>query len=268
VLFRSLFFDTGSGAIVDGQGDLVANVPEAGGVIPGLVHGQDNQVAIGADGSVTSVGSRGQNVLGIPRLTRAPAPVAPAAAQETAPAPMEQRNALIDSLMNTPGIRFVDEQGRRELEQMMAARGLRNSGRALEAGIQRASDLASTNYTNLVLNPLFQLAGFGQQGTGLAANAIGQRGQNVSANQNTLANLALQSGNARASSFQAQGQVVGDLASNLAGIYARNGGFGGGDPKTGTASVNRGPTLASAVAGAQQPGIYNDPFTNPYYGGN
>lgn len=270
----SLFYDPGSNTIVDGNGALVYNVPEGGGIIEGLRHGYNNQVSIDANGNLTSIGSGGSNPINI-RLQRQ----TPEQAQEfvggSATNPSSDRTTLIDTLMQTPGIRFVDEQGRKELEQMFAARGLRRSGAAFEAGVQRASDLASTNYTNLVLNPLFQLAGFGQQGAAAAGGALAQQGQNATQNAGTLANLALQSGNARASSYQATGQAVGDLASNLAGIYAR-GGFGSSTPKTGTVTAGKvgGLTAQSGAAPGYivngPNGAFNDPtgLYTSIYGGN
>lgn len=265
----SLFYDPGSNTIVDGNGQLVFNVPEGGGVIEGLLHGYNNAVSVDTNGNLTSIGSNGSSPINI-RLQRQ----TPEQAQEfvggSATNPSADRTTLIDTLMQTPGIQFVDQQGRKELEQMLAARGLRRSGPGYAAGIKRASDLASTNYSNLVLNPLFQLAGFGQQGANQASGALAQQGQNATANSQTLANLALQAGNARASSYQQTGQTIGDLASNLAFIYDRNGGFGQ-VPKTGTLTTNKQPSSVSPLAAAvtTTPGyLYNDPLNNPYYGGN
>lgn len=260
----SLFYDPGSNTIVDGNGNLVYNVPEGGGVIEGLRHGYNNQVSIDANGNLTSIGSGGSNPINI-RLQRQTPEQAQQFVGGSATNPATDRTSLINELMQTPGIDFVDQQGRKELEQMLAARGLRRSGPGYAAGIQRASDLASTNFSNLVLNPLFQLAGFGQQGASQASGALAQQGQNATQNAGTLANLALQSGNARASSYQQTGQTIGDLASNLAFIYDKSGGFNG-NAKTGTVTAPKSP-LAAAVT--SNPGyLYNDPLTNPYYGGN
>lgn len=261
----SLFYDPGSNTIVDGNGQLLYNVPEGGGVIEGLRHGYNNQVRIDANGNLTSIGSSGENPINIRLQRQQPGDVQAGQATD----PTAERNTLLSTLMQTPGIQFVDQQGRKELEQMLAARGLRRSGAAYEAGIQRASDLASTNYQNLVLNPLFQLAGFGQQGAAAAGGALAQQGQNATANSQTLANLALQSGNARASSYAQTGQTIGDLASNLAFIYERNGGFGGAAPKTGTMTTNKQPSSVTPLAGY----TYNNPLApnslyDNVYGGN
>lgn len=246
-------------------------VDETGAVVDAgqLTHGSDNKIRVGPDGKLYSVGNRGETEIGTLPTVTAGQGINEADGSTFIPGsatnPSSDRQTLIDTLMNTPGIRFVDDQGRKELEQMLAARGLRRSGAGYVAGIRRASDLASTNYSNLVLNPLFQLAGFGQQGANAAGNALGQAGQNATQNAGTLANLALQSGNARASSYQQTGQAIGDLASNLAYLYERRGQE---VPKTGTVTATKpAPITASPNFVYRDPLAPNSLYDNTY-GGN
>lgn len=265
----SAYYDPARRAFVDANGAVVDQSK--------LVHGSNNTVRVGADGQLYSVGSRGENALGITLPTITAGQGMNEAAGSTfipgsATNPATDRTSLINELMQTPGIQFVDQQGQKQLDQMFAARGLRRSGSAYAAGIQRASDLASTNYTNLVLNPLFKLAGFGQEGAAQAGGALAQQGVNATNNASTLANLALQSGNARASSYQATGQAIGDLASNLSNIYAR-GGLAGSVGKSGPLTATKTPSSASPLAGyiVNGPnGAFNDPtgLYSSIYGGN
>jgi hypothetical protein len=263
---QQTFYDPSTGRFVDESGAVLGMRPDGGGVVDGLTSGKNNSVRVDADGRLYSVGSGGENAI----TTLPGMPAQGEFVGGSATNPSSDRTTLIDTLMQTPGIRFVDEQGRKELEQMFAARGLRRSGAAFEAGVQRASDLASTNYTNLVLNPLFQLAGFGQQGANQAGGALAQQGQNATQNAGTLANLALQSGNARASSYQATGQAVGDLASNLAFIYER--GRRPTDDKTGTVTASKPgfPPLQTGInPDAPLPANYfRDGLYNSVYGDN
>lgn len=217
----SLFYDPGAHAIVDANGALVYNVPNQPGVIEGLRSGFNNQVRIDEQGNLFSVGSSGERPINIQLARQSPEEAAEFIGG-SATNPAADRNAMVSMLMDTPGIKFVDDQGRRELEQMFAARGLRRSGAAFEAGLDRSTNLAQTNYRNLVLNPLFELAGFGQRGADSASDTLGRAGDNASANQSTLAGLALQSGNARASSFDRAGQIGSNLADTLAGLYEAN----------------------------------------------
>lgn len=248
------FYDPSRGVFVDEFGSVVASRPGEGGVIAGLTHGSDNQVRVGADGKLYSVGSRGEIEIGstLPSIQAGGGGINEAAGSQFIP---EDRNALVSMLMNTPGVQFVDDQGRRELDRMFAARGLRRSGAAYEAGIDRAAGQASTNYTNLVLNPLFQLAGFGNSGTGVAAGAIAGAGNNARGTSNDLAELALQSGNARASSFERAGQIGSSLADTLAGLYERNRADAG---KVGSASASRSTAGGNPLASLY---INRDPIT-------
>jgi hypothetical protein len=117
-------------------------------------------------------------------------------------------SSLTDLITNNPGIQFVRDQGERAISRAAAARGLNQSGGTLEDLTEFNSGLASTNFQNLVLNPLFQLAGFGNQQTQAGQQLVTGTGTN-------LANLALNAGNARASSFQNAGNTVGNTFGDL-----------------------------------------------------
>ena len=119
-----------------------------------------------------------------------------------------------DSLVsNNPLIRFQRQQGEQSINRNLAARGLNQSGGGLKDLTQFNSDLTGAGIQQFVLNPLFQLAGFGPQ-------AAAQAGGAVSSTSNNLSNLALQSGQARSSAFQNQGNILGNLATDIGGAFA------------------------------------------------
>ena len=72
--------------------------------------------------------------------------------------------------------------------------------------------LAATNYQNLVLNPLFQLAEFGNQ----QAAQQQQLGSNTASN---LSNIALSTGNARGSAYQNAGNIIGNTANDVGNAF-------------------------------------------------
>lgn len=119
--------------------------------------------------------------------------------------PQQQPGAgVADLINNNPGVQFVRDQGEEALARRQAATGLSQSGAGLKDFAEFNQGLASTNFQNLVLNPLFQLAGFGPQANSQAAAGV----QNTGAN---LSQLALGQGNARASTFQNIGNAVSDF---------------------------------------------------------
>ena len=119
------------------------------------------------------------------------------------------QGANLDELVaNNPLIRFQREQGEQAIARGAAARGLNQSGGTLKDLTQFSSDLTGAGVQQFVLNPLFQLAGFGQQQGAQLSNAAGAQGTN-------LGNIALGQADARASAFQNQGNTLGNLAAGL-----------------------------------------------------
>ena len=119
----------------------------------------------------------------------------------------------LESLVaNNPLIQFQREEGERAIARGAAARGLNESGGTLRDLAEFNQGLSSTGIQNFVLNPLFQLAGFGPQASAQASSAVGNNASNLST-------IALNTGNARASAFQNQGNTIGNLIAGLPSYF-------------------------------------------------
>ena len=135
------------------------------------------------------------------------------------------QNFGMEQFKQDPGYAFRMSEGMKALENSAAARGNLLSGATMK-GIQRyGQDMASQEYMNAFnryqaerqarLNPLQSLAGVGQT----TANALAAGGQGFAntVNQLTLgnaadrANLALTSGNIRASQYNTAGRAIDDV---------------------------------------------------------
>ena len=134
------------------------------------------------------------------------------------------QNFGMEQFKQDPGYAFRMSEGMKALENSAAARGGLLSGATMK-GIQRyGQDMASQEYMNAFnryqverearLNPLQSLAGVGQT----TANALAAGGQGFAGNVNQLAmtnmtnqgNLALTSGNIRASQYNTAGRAFDD----------------------------------------------------------
>lgn len=134
------------------------------------------------------------------------------------------QNFGMEQFKQDPGYAFRISEGMKALERSAAARGGLLSGAAMK-GIQRyGQDMASQEYMNAFnryqverearLNPLQSLAGVGQT----TANALAAGGRGFAGNVNQLAmmnmtnqgNLALTSGNIRASQYNTAGRAIDD----------------------------------------------------------
>ena len=134
------------------------------------------------------------------------------------------QNFGMEQFKQDPGYAFRMSEGMKALENSAAARGGLLSGATMK-GIQRyGQDMASQEYMNAFnryqverearLNPLQSLAGVGQT----TANALAAGGQGFAGNANQLAmtnmtnqsNLALTSGNIRASQYKTAGRAIDD----------------------------------------------------------
>lgn len=116
---------------------------------------------------------------------------------------------LNDLVANNPLIRFNREQGEQAIARGAAARGLNQSGGTLRDLSRFNQDLAGAGVQNFVLNPLFELAGFGPR----AAAQIGGAAMTTGTN---LGNLAMGAANARGSAYQNAGNTIGNLAGGWA----------------------------------------------------
>ena len=133
-------------------------------------------------------------------------------AGQAAPGTVPQTSTLEDLLVNNPGIQHVQQQGEQAIDRGAAARGLNQSGGTLTDLSRFNQGLAATNYQNLVLNPLFQLAGFGNQ------QASNQQ-QLVTGTGTNLSNIAMAQGNARGSAYQNAGNIIGNTANDVGNAF-------------------------------------------------
>ncbi len=122
---------------------------------------------------------------------------------------------LSSLITNNPGVQFAQQEDERATRNALAAAGLSGSGFGVDEFGRRASGRAATNFQSLVLNPLFQLAGFGPQ----AGAQINQANQ---ATQGNLGNLALGAGDARGSAFQNGFNSLGNVARDIGGLSLIN----------------------------------------------
>ncbi len=127
-------------------------------------------------------------------------------------------NALVN---NNPLIQFQRQQGEQAIARGAAARGINQSGGTLRDLTQFNNDVTGAGIQDFVLNPLFELAGFGPRASGQISGAVGTNAVNVG---NSIQNA----GNARASAFQNQGNIYGNTLSDIGGSIFRQYGQGGG----------------------------------------
>lgn len=128
----------------------------------------------------------------------------------------------VGDVTQDPGYQFGMQQGQSALQNQLVARGMRNSGAALQAGTRYAQDYAGTKYNDAFnrqvanrsaqLNPLQSLAGLGQTG----ASTIAQAGSNYA---NTVGNNLTSLGNAQGASSIAQGNALTGAINGVAGWY-------------------------------------------------
>jgi hypothetical protein len=203
----TLYYDPGAHMIVDGSGQSIAAVPREAGVIPGLLHGFNNQVAIDAQGNLTSIGSHGTNTIG--KLT----PMTDAekkAAQEAANTPSggglaaQDPNNRYGAYFSSPGYQFLYDETMKSARAGGASRGSLYSGAMLKELQNRAQGLASQDYGSY-MSRLQNAAGLGQAAAaGQAANAsaLGTNGATIMQQAaSDQANARLISGASTASSI-------------------------------------------------------------------
>jgi len=170
-----LFYDPSTHRIVDGEGTAVAQVPEGGGVISGLIHGFNNKVSIDANGSLTSIGSHGEAPMNI-RLT----PAAPGADQASS------QPSILDTLRSMPGYQFRLKEGLDATKKQAGALGMTLSGNTLRALDDYSTGLADSTYQQEVNN----LMGV----TSVGENAATGYGNTIGSVNSNLGNIAMQNG--------------------------------------------------------------------------
>lgn len=158
---------------------------------------------------------------------------------------------------NEAGYQFGLNQGLTAQNNLLGARGMRNSGAALKAASRYGNDYATTKYDNAFnrvvanrsaqLNPLQSLAGAAQTGASTVANAGNNYATTVGGNQTAL-------GNAMGANSLAQGNIwggtVNQLASGLKGVNW------GGIDSSGAGSLYAGSGANGSLNGVY--GIYGD----------
>lgn len=121
--------------------------------------------------------------------------------------------SLSDLVENNEAFRFTRDQGEQALSRGAAARGLNASGSALKDLARFNQGNASTFAQQLVVNPLMQLAGFGQQ-----ANAQSQGA--ISGTATNLSNIIGGAADARGSAYQSGFNAIGNTANDIGGAFA------------------------------------------------
>lgn len=132
----------------------------------------------------------------------------------------------LGDVTNEAGYKFGLDQGLKTQQNVLGARGMRNSGAAIKAGARYGTDYATTKYDNAFnrevanrsaqLNPLQSLAGLGQTGASTVANAGQNYANNVGANATNL-------GNAQGAGAMAQGNIWGNTINQLVSQGNQNG---------------------------------------------
>ncbi len=235
-----LFFDRDRRMVIDGAGNLVAQVPQGAGTISGLLHGFNNTVRIDDQGNLVSVGSRGENPLNI-RLTgltdaeraalnpTTPTPAAPAAGANGATTPADPANRY-GAYFSSPGYQFLYDETMRASKAAGAARGSLYSGAMLKELQNRAAGVASQDY-GAYMTRLAEASRIGQaaaSGTAANANNLGTSGATIIGNAaGDQANARLIAGSSQASSIiganNAFQSTLGSGLSALGDYYARRG---------------------------------------------
>ena len=126
--------------------------------------------------------------------------------------------AMYEDFYKSPDYQFRMDESMKALERSAAARGRLNSGATKSALIERAGNLASSEYNNYA-NRLAALAGVGQ-------TATAQTGAAGAAAAGGIAQAYQNAGNARASAYQNTGQAISNTVGNLATAYLYNKGWG------------------------------------------
>ena len=119
----------------------------------------------------------------------------------------------LESLVtNNPLIEYKREQGEKAIARGAAARGLNESGGTLQELAEFSDKLAGAGVQQFVIDPLFELAGYGPRASAQVSSAAGNVGNNLS-------NIALERGNTRSSAFQNEGTILSNTIGNLYDIY-------------------------------------------------
>jgi len=124
------------------------------------------------------------------------------------------------NVASEPGYQFGLQQGRQALDRSLAAGGGTYSGAAIKAAQRYAQDYAGTKYNEAFGRDLAQKNGLYNMLAGVSGTGQTSLAQTGAAGQNTAAQMGgnlIGAGNARASSYVAQGNAIGNALN--AGAY-------------------------------------------------
>ena len=127
--------------------------------------------------------------------------------------------SVMQSLEDFPVSQFLRDEGMRGIQDSAAARGSLSSGRTLKALSEFNQGFAQSQSVQPFISGLQSLAGVGQNAANSSQNAVNSAQAASSGTSNNLANLALASGDARASAFQNQNDAVQGTIGNLTTAY-------------------------------------------------
>ena len=139
---------------------------------------------------------------------------------------MDYKKFSMEDFVKDPGYNFRLTQGQQALDRSAAARGGLQSGAALKAATEFGQQMGSQEYTNAfnrygierdrAINPLMQVAGFGQTAT----NNMQQGATNYG---NTAGQIMQNAGDTAANAQLARGSTYANTGNQLAQILSRYG---------------------------------------------
>ena len=138
---------------------------------------------------------------------------------------LDYKKFSMEDFTADPGYKFRLSEGLKALDRSAASRGGLISGAALKAVNRYGQDYASNEYTNAfnrygiererALNPVQSMAGIGQT----TAQQLGNAAQNFG---NAQANNIMSAGNANASSYLGQANMLNQAIGNYGNYYLQN----------------------------------------------
>lgn len=125
--------------------------------------------------------------------------------------PGTQGTSGLDNFLNSPFVQVPLERSLDQIDSSLAARGLLDSGRRIEAIGDRVADSLFAGGFLPFINTNLALAGAGQVGANTSSNAASAFSNQVGQSGVNLGNIALGEGSARRSSFEDIGGGLGSL---------------------------------------------------------
>lgn len=137
---------------------------------------------------------------------------------------MEQMRAGEYDITTDPSYQFRLQEGLQSMQNMLSAKGMRDSGASLKAGQQYGQEYASQEWGN-VYNRLASLAGVGQTSAGQLGQAglgyAGGMANTMMAGGAAQAGGVMGAGQARQSAYMGMGQNVMDLTGDIGNMMTQ-----------------------------------------------